>query len=348
MNRVLFLYSRVSGYFLRCVEELTARGCAVTLINWPTHQEAPFKIPLPNGCTAFRRDELSKQHLIKIARNFEPDLIFVSGWMDSEYLSCIRLLKPKIPVVLMMDTKWRGTLKQQCNKLVSKLGLGPSQLFTHAWVAGTLQAEYALKLGIPLKRIKTGVYCADTNNFKNIFTRRDVSKTRRQFLYVGRYVQRKGLDELWKAFTNFQKQMPEWELHCVGTGNDWEQRSCAKGIVHHGFQQPSQLEPILQHSAAFVMPSRFEAWGVALQEMAIAGLPLIASSEVGASEQFLVDNKNGFLTVPRSISSIEKALHRFSELSSSEVKRMGKHSHDLGISYTPKLWAENALSFLQL
>ncbi|MDB4564377.1 glycosyltransferase family 4 protein [Mariniblastus sp.] len=347
MKRVLFLYSRVSGYFLRCVEELTARGCAVTLINWPTHSEAPFKIQLPKGCNAFRRDELSEKRLIDIARDFEPDLIFTSGWMDSGYLECLRKLKPKTPVILMMDTKWRGNIKQQCNCLLSKLKLGPSRLFTHAWVAGTLQAKYAYKLGIPRARVKLGVYCADTANFAEIFARRDVNKIQKRFLYVGRYVQRKGLEELWKAFTNFREKMPDWELHCVGTGEGWDQRPCAKGIVHHGFQQPSQLEPILQSAAAFVMPSRFEAWGVALQEMAVSGLPLIASSEVGACERFLEDNRNGFLTLPRSVKSIETALQRFSTLSMSEVKQMGSRSHKLGISYTPKHWADNALSFLQ-
>ena len=43
------------------------------------------------------------------------------------------------------------------------------------------------------------------------------------------------------------------------------------------------------------MPSKKEPWGVVLQEMAIAGLPLLTSQHVGAATMFLEEHENGLV-----------------------------------------------------
>jgi glycosyltransferase involved in cell wall biosynthesis len=46
---------------------------------------------------------------------------------------------------------------------------------------------------------------------------------------------------------------------------------------------------------AFVLPSRFETWGLVLNEAMLFQLPVIASSMVGATEDLIETGKNGFV-----------------------------------------------------
>ena len=71
-----------------------------------------------------------------------------------------------------------------------------------------------------------------------------------------------------------------------------------------------------------------EPWGVVLHEMAISGLPLIASHQVGAATAHLRDAANGWTCAE---SSLKRVLKQFIATSEVQVQQMGHHSHQLGI-----------------
>ncbi|SFF08724.1 glycosyltransferase family 4 protein [Thermophagus xiamenensis] len=340
---ILFQYTELASYFLAGVRELVQQGHAVHIVRWPVNKEAPFRFTFPEGVTVYERQDYNTRQLVALVRTIRPDLIITSGWVDKGYLQVCRKFKETIPTVMSMDNHWLGTARQQVMRLAAPLLL--HRFFTHAWVPGAPQKHYALKLGFRPERIAEGFYCADVDHFSGAAPDRcEASPFPRKLIYVGRYVHQKGLDLLFPAFMELQKETPnDWELWCAGTGDLYDQRPTHPKIKHLGFLQPDELKETLKGAGVFVLPSRFEPWGVVVHEMAAAGFPMICSSAVGAATRFLEDGKNGYLFQNESRADLKQALKRMMSLSDEELRTMARHSHKLGMSYTPKMWAEQAV-----
>jgi glycosyltransferase involved in cell wall biosynthesis len=103
--------------------------------------------------------------------------------------------------------------------------------------------------------------------------------------------------------------------------------------------QPNQLPAVFAESGCFVLPSRWEPWGVVLQEAAAAGLPIICTAVCGASVHFVQDGYNGFLVGAGNPDSLADAMHNMSNLSDSEYDDMSAASVSLSRQFTPKRWA---------
>ena len=193
----------------------------------------------------------------------------------------------------------------------------------------------------------TGVYCADVDLFETFY--QNQSQTfKKQFLYVGRYVRHKGIFEMWQAFVELQKENPnDWEMLCIGTGEEWENRIEHDKIRHIGFVQPSKMIQYLSDKSVYILPSQFEPWGVTVQEFAVSSCPLILSKNVGSHELFLKNNQNGVMLNEVTIEEMKKAMKHMMNKEDSELMEMSSKSHKLGISYTPKMWADRILTLVK-
>jgi len=76
---------------------------------------------------------------------------------------------------------------------------------------------------------------------------------------------------------------------------------------------------------------------VSVQEMAIAGFPLILSDAIGSGVQFLDGNGESFKA--GDVDQLKAQLRKMMQLSSDELVLLGEKSHNLGMSYTTKDWA---------
>ncbi|WP_010663478.1 glycosyltransferase family 4 protein [Marinilabilia salmonicolor] len=343
---ILFLYTELASYFLAGVKELTQKGHSVHIVRWPVNKEAPFLFDFPEGVTIYERNDYNKQELIDLAKSIQPDVIISSGWVDKDYLGVCRHFKDDIPTVMSMDNQWNGTLRQQLMRLAAPWILHRS--YSHAWVPGAPQKEYALKLGFKEDNIEVGFYAADVKLFSSSATDRTESNSYpRKLVYVGRYVQQKGLDLLFPAFIELQKESSnEWELWCAGTGELFDQRPDHPKIKHLGFLQPDELKKKLKETGVFVLPSRFEPWGVVVHEMAAAGFPMVCSNAIGGTTRFLEEGKNGFLFDNEDKESLKKALKRIMSLSDEELREMAGQSHRLGVGYDPEMWARQVVRLI--
>ena len=345
---IVFLYSEIAGYFLASVKEL-AKHANVLIVRWEVNKEAPFKFDIPKGIEVRVKSDFSVENLSKKAHDFNPDIIVCSGWMDKEYLKIVKSFKKQIPTVLTLDNHWTGSLKQRVASVLSPFLF--TNKFTHAWVPGLPQKQFAQKLGFK-NNILIGFYCADVALYNKIHNNQsnqiNSNQVKKQFLYVGRYVKHKGIFEMWQAFIELQNENPnEWEMLCVGTGDEWENRLTHSTIKHLGFVQPSEMEQFLLQKSVYILPSKFEPWGVTVQEFAITSCPLILSKHVGSSEQFLKDNQNGVLINEVSVESLKKAMQTIMAKPEDELILMSEKSHELGMSYTSKMWVERLLGLIK-
>ncbi len=344
---IFILYTELAGYTLASLKVLAkSDGVRIHIVRWPVNAEAPFEFDFDTSINVYDRTKLSTEQLLKLAEEIRPDVILCSGWTDKGYLAVCKVWRNSIPVVLAMDNKWQGTAKQQLARLVSRFTI--MRYFSNCWVPGREQLSYAEKLGFTKDRIKTGFYTCDVSRFREIYDNTLVEKSvafPHVFIYVGRYYEFKGVQDLWNAFLRLKKEsVNDWKLVCLGVGD--VPPVVHSDVTHEGFVQPKKLNDIMKRTGVFVLPSRVEPWGVVVQEFAAAGFPLLVSREVGAADSFLQEGRNGFSFNANDVDSLLLAMMSIVELPDNHLVEMGKKSAELGMSNNPERWANTLLSFI--
>jgi glycosyltransferase involved in cell wall biosynthesis len=347
---ILFLYSELAGYSIACMKKVIELypNVKIIVIRWPVNKEAPFQFDF-GAIEVHEKNTFSEEQLITFVKEINPTLIVCSGWMDKTYVKICQIYKGKIPTVLTLDNHWRGDLKQRLAQVLSPFFI--KSRFSHAWVPGEKQYVYAKKLGFKGDKVKKGFYSADVDlfiNYRNRLKTETDNHFPKRLLYVGRYVKHKGIFDLWKAFIELQVEQPnDWELWCVGTGDQWGNRVEHPKIKHLGFLQPNEFDEVINQTSVYVLPSHFEPWGVSLHEFVSAGYPVICSHEVGSSEQFLKNYENGYLFSTGDISQLKSAMLKVMKLNNESFSKMQIKSIELSQTNTPFTWAKTLMDFIQ-
>lgn len=341
--KILVLYSEIAGYFISCVRQFADLHAAeIHIVRWPINPEAPFKFSDHPNIIYHERNDYDAAGLLALAQQIDPEVLYIAGWIDKPYLKVARhFFNRGRKVIAAFDTQWRGDFRQRLATWISPFYF--MRRFTHAWVPGMFQFEYARRLGFPRERILTGMYSADTPLFEAVYAPGVAAKATtypHRILYVGRYLALKGVLELYHAFKEFSEAHPhDWELVLVGNGPLKEELTPTPNIIFRDFVQPSELPGLALTAGAFVLPSRSDAWGVVLHEFAAAGLPLISTDAAGAITAFVKEGYNGFVHKRSDKESMKAVFHKLISLSDNELREMGRRSHELSKQISPQTWA---------
>jgi glycosyltransferase involved in cell wall biosynthesis len=340
----VFLYTELAAYIFKCMETLAVHGAEVHVMAYPVNPEAPFEFDLSSvSCHYYRRDHFDFKQLSGWLLERKPDVLVCSGWIDKDYVKLARIWRGRSRTVLALDNPYPKKAKGMLALWRARLRF--KSAFQLAWVPGIPQVAYARAMGFSFEEISQGFYSADLQLFTEVNRLRPEGQFAQRFLYVGRYVEFKGVKELWSAFAKMSGS--GWELHCAGTGAMYEERPEIPGLRHFGFVQPSDLDNFVADGGVFVLPSHHEPWGVVVHEMAAAGLPLICSSAVGAASAFLNEGVNGMTVTPQSAESLHAAMLKMTEKTVEELQEMGRQSAALAATLGPRQWAQTALALLQ-
>ena len=143
-----------------------------------------------------------------------------------------------------------------------------------------------------------------------------------------------------------------WELWCVGTGEKWEDRIVHNKIKHFGFLQPEELKDVISQTGVFVLPSKFEPWGLSCTSR--NGLLLVCpflfqifSAQVGSIHNFLNNNVNGMSFSYSKKDDFKNKLLKFMHLSDQELLKMGEESVLLSKKTTPSKWVETLIQIYE-
>ena len=338
--RVAILYSTLSGYTAACQRALKEfYDAELMVIYWPVSGEAPYSEAILQPIDhAIDKSRLTRATLRENLERFKPQIALLAGWMDRDYLWAGRFLrKAGVTVVAGTDTQWSGSLRQRLGQLVAPWYL--HRAIDALWVAGERQRQLAWRLGYRGLRCFEGYYSADWDLFEGVREERPKPPPS-TFLFVGRYLSRKGLDVLVDAYRLYRKRTAQpWKLVTAGTGPLADLLRDEAGVEDRGFVQPENLPPLMREAGGFILPSRREPWGVALHEAAAAGLPLICSDNVGAGVHLLREGYNGYLFRRGSVWELAQAMERLSTLSEAAWADMSARSYELSRQYTPRRWA---------
>lgn len=126
-------------------------------------------------------------------------------------------------------------------------------------------------------------------------------KNKNRICYCGRISEKKGVDLLINAMIKIKKEIPKIELLLVGTGDEEkkfreevDRLSLYDCIRFVGYVQPEKVSEYISTGIISIIPSRFEAFGLAALEAMRVGNCVIAS-DVGGLPELIKSEWNGIL-----------------------------------------------------
>lgn len=240
-----------------------------------------------------------------------------------------------VRMVMMNDSKFDDFPRRLLFEMIKRLAMAP---FQAAIVAGTRHEAYLRFLGFGRRPILHGY---DTVSVARIRRQMDFDATAaiaghadRPFVFVGRFVPKKGLDFLIDAYLRYRALASDdaRRLILVGSGPleaEIRQTIAAAGmddaIIFPGFLPAPEVARILGTSLALILPSREEQWGLVVNEALAAGLPVIVSENVGARDTLVRNLINGFVVEQGAVDGLAQAMLALST-SPDEWSRMAASS----------------------
>lgn len=151
-----------------------------------------------------------------------------------------------------------------------------------------------------------------------------------RFLFIGRVMREKGIDELFDAAERIKKEFDNVFFDIVGPYEDdykaVTEQLVSEGVIeYHGFQE--DVKPFIEKSHCFVLPSWHEGMANTNLECAAIGRPVITSNIHGCLEA-VDEGMSGFLSEPKNAEDLYSKLKQFIELSCEDKIKMGQASHN--------------------
>jgi glycosyltransferase involved in cell wall biosynthesis len=280
------------------------------------------------------------------------DGVLVHGYGFAAFVLAMLAAKSKgLPVFVRSEThldlkrsSWKKRFRDTVLSLVYRH-------FDGFFAIGSANRKYYMSLGVPVSKIFDVPYTVDNDRFiasanissterSEIRSKYGLPPDRTVVLYASKFMPRKHPDVVIRAVAELSRLGIETSLFMVGTGEMAEQlRSLVeslglRNVVFGGFVNQTELPRIYAASDVFVLPSEDEPWGLIVNEVMCAGVPVVVSSEVGCVPDIVEDGVNGWHILAGDVPSLVTALKKL--LSDQSVREgMGRASQSIirGWSY---------------
>jgi glycosyltransferase involved in cell wall biosynthesis len=193
---------------------------------------------------------------------------------------------------------------------------------------GTLNREYYQAYGVSNDRMWEVPYAVDNDFFRDGCAKAShrrgafrqemgLASGRPVILYASKLTARKRPYDLLAAYEGLSRDgssEPNPYLLFVGDGEQrsrLEDRSRALGwssVRFLGFRKQSELPALYDLCDVFVLPSVDEPWGLVVNEVMVAGRPVIVSDEVGCARDLVRSGCNGCVYPARDIGALTGCL----------------------------------------
>ena len=182
---------------------------------------------------------------------------------------------------------------------------------------------FVKSVGIPLEKTHV-LHGAGVNTEKFIYQQYPQNKAI-HFLFVGRVMKEKGIDELLEATEKLIKEGANCFLDVVGPCEEDYSTVLSKcerqgWLKYHGFQ--TDVRPFIESCDCFVLPSYHEGMANTNLECAASGRPIITSNIPGCKEAVL-ETKSGLLCEPHNSDSLLSCMRTMINLNREDRIQMG-------------------------
>lgn len=150
----------------------------------------------------------------------------------------------------------------------------------------------------------------DNSKLDGISVKED--EVRKEVVFVGWVIKKKGVEELLCAWETLSKKYPEWKLRIVGPAAEQYLESLknnypTENVIFDGEKSNKEALETVAHSSVFTLPSYTEGFPNAVLEAMALEKPIVATG-VGAIPDML--DGCGIVVEPENADSLEKALDK--------------------------------------
>jgi glycosyltransferase involved in cell wall biosynthesis len=259
-------------------------------------------IDVPGAHRVVRHDYPLTPGIFGALSDLRPDVVVVSGWSTFASQAAVAWCRVRrVPYVLLVESHdagpkagWRRTLKTTVIPPIVRHAAS-------VLVVGTLARDSVVGLGANPARVRVFANTIDVSAWAG---RTDALAGRRSelraalglgeevaVLCVARLAPEKGLDVLLRAAALAQVRPV-----IVGSGPERARlETLGEGAIFTGELMRDRVAEAYAAADVFALVSAHEPWGVAVNEAAASGLPLVLSDRVGAAADLLRDGENGVL-----------------------------------------------------
>jgi len=275
------------------------------------------------------------------------DALWVHGYNSATHLLAIASTKLMgIPLFIRGETH---LLLHQYRPFMKRLIREPFfHVFYHLFDAclpiGTRNSEFYQHYGVDKSRLFPVPYTVNNEFFtyNSNLSRSQRTEVRKQLglpvekslvLFASKLTPRKRPIDLLCAYEQVKFTESNVGLVYIGSGSEeailrqYVQDHALQDVFFLGFRNQSELPAIYAAADVFVLPSENEPWGLVVNEVMCAGLPVIATEEIGSVADLVTHGRNGFLYQAGDIKALTN--HLQTVIQDDELRqKMGKASLD--------------------
>ncbi len=175
------------------------------------------------------------------------------------------------------------------------------------------------------------------------------SKSEFRFLYVGRLSTEKGLNDLLEAFRQIREKRSDVRLDLVGAGplrgeliKRVAELNLMDSVTFLGPMGMDAIAELFKPSAALVLPSHSEPWGLVVNEALSYGCPVVVSNVCGCVPDLVIDGVTGYSFPVGDVDALSKAMLLTAEMSTDRVA-VAKRCLEVIADFTPQRAAAQIL-----
>tara|TARA_B100000963_G_scaffold297871_1_gene269439 strand:+ start:7178 stop:8302 length:1125 start_codon:yes stop_codon:yes gene_type:complete len=197
-----------------------------------------------------------------------------------------------------------NNFRSQHNLVLNKIFYKLINKYIHKFLfIGKANKDFYQKMGISKKKLILIPYVVD-NEFFNKYKKVKKKNTQTEILLASKFIKKKGIDIFINAIIicnknkRFRKNV---KIKIVGDGPEkinlikQKKENKIKNIYFKKFQNQKKLKNYYQKSDIFILPSRYEPWGLTTNEAMASGNLIITSKNVGSANDLVKHGYNGFI-----------------------------------------------------
>jgi glycosyltransferase involved in cell wall biosynthesis len=257
-----------------------------------------------------------------------PDAILLFGYKWLSHLRCVAWARMHgIPILFRGDSNLIGRTSPPFQMRVPLRALFAQ--FSSFLYVGRANRDYFVTFGVPERKLFFAPHSVNAaffnsgkadyrNEARRLRLELGIDEGTKVMLFAGKLVAGKQPMELLSAFLRIH--LPDTALVFVGEGPEKESlvrfSSASSGSPNRAavhflpFANQSEMPSRYLMADIFVLPSRGETWGLAVNEAMHMGIPCVVSEEVGCQRDLVADGETGWVFKSNGSTALEDTLTR--------------------------------------
>ena len=227
------------------------------------------------------------------------DVVLIFGWSNIFYLKAFYLsYKYKLPIILRVETNNEAKISIIKKIIKNKILYLLFKYVNYFLYIGKLNKAFYVGLKVETKKLFSAPYFVDNRFFSN----QKLKSKKKTFtcLFVGKLIKRKN-PQVFLNLALLMKNYKNIKFQIVGDGDlkqyckNFVKEYRLNNLHIRGFKNQTELKKYYKNADVLILPSKYETWGLVINEAMASSTAVITNKKCGASYDLIKNNKTGLI-----------------------------------------------------